>query len=77
MELFGISITEWIGYAASLGVLLSFLMRDITTLRTVNSIGCFLFVIYGVMLPSIPVIITNLAILGVNIYFIFFKRKKQ
>lgn len=76
MELIGISITEWIGYAASLGVLLSFLMRDIIKLRTVNSIGCFLFVIYGILLPSIPVIITNIAILGVNVYFIFFKHKK-
>ncbi|MBC9796166.1 uroporphyrinogen decarboxylase [Sinomicrobium weinanense] len=77
MEFLGISITEWIGYAASLGVLLSFLMRDIIRLRTVNSIGCFLFVIYGFMLPSIPVIITNLAIFGVNVYFIFFRNRDK
>jgi uncharacterized protein with PQ loop repeat len=45
-----ISLTEFIGYLASLGVLLSFLMKEIKTLRIVNTIGCFLFVIYGVML---------------------------
>ncbi|PCE64426.1 uroporphyrinogen decarboxylase [Sediminicola luteus] len=70
MELFGITLTEWVGYAASLGVLLSFLMKDIKKLRMVNSVGCALFVAYGFMLDiSWPVVITNLAILGVNGYY--------
>ena len=66
--------TEWIGYLASLGVLVSFFMKDIKKLRMVNSIGCALFAIYGILLSSIPVIITNLAILGVNIYYLFLKK---
>jgi hypothetical protein len=70
MELFGITLTEWVGYAASLGVLLSFLMKDIKKLRMFNSVGCALFVAYGFMLDiSWPVVITNLAILGVNGYY--------
>lgn len=70
MEIFGITGTEWVGYAASLGVLLSFLMKDIKKLRMVNSVGCALFVAYGFMLDiSWPVVITNLAILGVNGYY--------
>ena len=71
--------TEIMGYAASLGVLLSFLMKDIKTLRVVNSIGCALFVIYGyMMLPedSMPIIITNVAIIMINIYFLMKDRKK-
>lgn len=73
MEILGISLTEWIGYAASLGVLVSFLMKDIKVLRIINSIGCALFVAYGIMLSSIPIIVTNVAILFVNAYYLFKK----
>ncbi len=66
-----LTLTEWVGYAASIGVLVSFLMKNIDTLRKVNSIGCLLFVIYGFMLPlraGMPIIITNVVILLINIY---------
>lgn len=73
MEILGVTLTEWIGYAASLGVLVSFLMKDIKVLRVVNSVGCALFVAYGLMLGSIPVIVTNVAILFVNAYYLLKK----
>jgi hypothetical protein len=61
------SPTELVGYAASLFVLISFLMKDIRKLRMVNSVGCALFVVYGIMLAySIPIILTNTAILVIN-----------
>ncbi|WP_171037104.1 YgjV family protein [Maribacter algarum] len=69
-----INPTEIVGYLASLFVLLSFFNKDIRKLRIINSIGCALFVAYGVMLPSIPVIITNVAILLVNGYYLFWKK---
>ncbi|QED37688.1 uroporphyrinogen decarboxylase [Antarcticibacterium arcticum] len=75
MEILGISYIEWIGYAASLFVLLSFLMRNITTLRYVNSIGCLFFVAYGILLDSWPIIITNVAIVCVNVYYLFINKK--
>lgn len=76
IEFLGVSITEWFGYAASLAVLISFLMKDIKTLRYVNSLGCLLFVVYGVLLDlSIPIVITNTAILGINFYYLFIKKK--
>lgn len=67
---------EIIGYLASLFVLLSFFKKDIRQLRIINSIGCGLFVAYGIMLPSIPVIITNVAILLVNGYYLFWKKQE-
>jgi len=73
MEILGISVTEWVGYAASLGVLVSFLMKDIKVLRVINSIGCALFVAYGLLLGSIPIIVTNVAILFINAYYLFKK----
>lgn len=66
--------TDIMGYAASCGVLLSFLMKDIKTLRIVNTIGCALFIGYGLMLHySIPVIITNVAIILINLYYLLKK----
>jgi len=69
-----ISITDWVGYLASAGVLISFLMRTIKTLRIVNSIGCIFFILYGVLLDAVPVIITNIIIVLINLYYLFFKK---
>jgi hypothetical protein len=69
--MFTISLTEWIGYAASLVLMISFLMKNINTLRIINSFGAILFIVYGIMLAiSWPIIITNTFILGVNVYFL-------
>jgi hypothetical protein len=78
MDILGITLTEWIGYVASLAVLISFTMKDLTKLRTINGVGCLLFVTYGCLMPTLrvglPIIITNLAIFGINIYHL--TRKK-
>lgn len=69
--MFDISMTEWVGYLASLVLMISFLMKNINKLRIINSIGAVLFVVYGVMLDiSWPIVITNIFILGVNIYYL-------
>jgi len=74
--LLGITITEWVGYAASLALIISFTMKNINTLRIINSLGAILFVVYGIMLQtSYPIIITNAFILMVNIYYLTYKRK--
>ena len=52
MELFGITITEYIGYLASFMVLLSFTMKDVKKLRMVNMAGCILFVVYGFLMQN-------------------------
>jgi len=75
MENLVTSPIELIGYAASLGVLLSFFMKNIRALRIVNSLGCALFVLYGILLPTIPVALTNGAIIGVNIYYLWINKK--
>jgi hypothetical protein len=67
--------TEYVGYAASALVLISFLMKDIRVLRIVNSVGCVLFIIYGGLLVSIPIIITNVSIVLINLYYLLRSRK--
>lgn len=75
MEIFGISITEWVGYAAMLALLISFMMKDVRKLRLINSVGAILFVVYGFMLAtSWPIVITNLAILCINFYYLFVRK---
>lgn len=69
------NLTEIIGYLASIFVLLSFFNKDLRKLRLVNSVGCALFVAYGIFLGSIPVILTNVAILCVNGYYLFIKKE--
>lgn len=63
-----VSIIEWIGYLASIMIVISLTMTSIKKLRIVNTIGCILFVIYGVVVKAYPVAISNLAIIGINIY---------
>jgi hypothetical protein len=70
------SYTEYIGYFASGIVLLSFLMGNIFVLRIINTIGCGFFIFYGVLLGSIPIILTNSAIVLINTYYLFLKNKK-
>jgi hypothetical protein len=69
--MFDISSNELIGYAASIILMISFLMKNIITLRIINSVGAIFFVIYGIMLAiSWPIIITNTFILGVNAFYL-------
>ncbi len=69
--MFDISLTDWVGYLASLVLMISFLMKNINTLRIINSIGAIIFVVYGIMLAiSWPIVLTNTFILGVNIYYL-------
>ncbi|WP_164975302.1 uroporphyrinogen decarboxylase [Lutibacter sp. HS1-25] len=73
--IFEISYTEWIGYLASVVLIISFMMRNMKALRIINSTGAILFVIYGVMLEiSWPIIITNIFILALNIYYLTIRR---
>lgn len=64
---------EYVGYAASFFVLLSFIMKDMKTLRLVNIIGCSFFIVYGFLIPGVswPIVVTNVAIVLVNLYYLF------
>jgi hypothetical protein len=67
---------EWIGYGASAMIVLSLLMTNVVKLRKINSIGAILFIIYGYLVQAYPVAISNLFILGINVYQLYkFKRQ--
>lgn len=61
---------EWLGYLASLIVLISLLMSSIIKLRWVNLIGSSLFSLYGFLIGALPVGFMNLGIVIINIYYL-------
>jgi len=61
---------EILGYAAFIFFALSMLMVSIVRLRVINLIGALFFALYGLFLPSVPIFLTNLFIVGVNIYYL-------
>jgi hypothetical protein len=70
----GIELTEWVGYLAMTVLLVSFMMKNVIKLRIINSIGCLFFVIYGSLITQYPIVITNLAIILINLYYLFLKK---
>ncbi|MGF1731302.1 hypothetical protein [Photobacterium kasasachensis] len=61
---------ELLGYASSLMVAISLMMKDIVWLRVLNFVGCVLFTTYGFMIDAMPVVVTNGFIACVNVYFL-------
>ncbi len=61
---------EWIGYAASLGIMISMLMTSVLKLRLINLAGCVLFIVYGWLIGSYPVAVVNFFIAIINIFYL-------
>lgn len=69
-------MVDFIGYAASLFVVLSFLIKEnIIYIRLTNLVGCILFVIYGVLIDSIPIILPNAFLVFVQFFYIIKSKK--
>lgn len=69
------TITDLVGYLAMAFLLISFLMKDVKKLRIINSLGCTFFVAYGFLLvTSWPIIITNSAIISINLYYLVLRK---
>jgi len=67
---------EIVGYLASGFLVMSFLFgKNELKLRILGTIGCVLFVIYGLLIPAYPMVIANVIIVGINVYHLFFNKK--
>ena len=67
---------EMVGYLATAVLVSSFAINDFLLFRIVNSVGCFLFIIYGILKKATPVTLTNLIIVALNLYYIFMGNQK-
>jgi len=76
------TIIQALGYLSSFLILISFVMKDMRKLRIINLFGCSGFIIYGFINTAIPfedvipIIITNGAIVLINVYYLYFKAKE-
>lgn len=61
---------EIIGYVASCLLLLAMMMTSVIKLRILNTIGCIMYIVYGLFIGSYPVALMNAAIACVNIVHI-------
>jgi len=61
---------EWLGYLASVTVLVSLLMASIVKLRWINLAGALLFSLYGFLIDSLPVGLVNFCIALIDIYYL-------
>lgn len=66
---------EIIGIAATLFVLASFLVNDLTKVRIINIAGAALFVVYGILIGAFSTWLLNGLLIAIHIYYLVKKRK--
>jgi len=64
------TIVEVIGYVGSALVVLSVTRTSILKLRLLGLAGSTGFIVYGYLIDSLPIVLTNLTIAGVHLYFL-------
>ncbi|HSJ70297.1 MAG TPA: hypothetical protein VLA29_01490 [Acidimicrobiia bacterium] len=64
------TVYELIGYAGSLLVVVSLAMSSVIRLRVVNLAGSLVFGVYGLLIGSIPILITNVVIAFLNVWYL-------
>lgn len=60
------SITPYFGYTASLCLIIALLVSNDLKFRWFNTAGNVFFIVYAVILSAVPVLLTNLILLGIN-----------
>lgn len=60
-------ILETWGYLSMVMVLISMLMSDIKKLRIINSIACSMFIVYGYLHSTYPLVLMNIIVIIINV----------
>jgi len=61
---------ELIGLLAGIFVLISFLFKDVRTIRLFNIIGAAVFVIYGILINALSVWLLNGILIFVHLFYL-------
>lgn len=75
--IFGLDTIELIGIAASVLVLISFLMKEVRVIRTIGIVSCIVFVIYGFLINALSIWLLNGILIFVHLYFLIRSRKSR
>jgi len=59
---------EYLGYVASVFIIMSLLTTNVKRFRYMNLIGCSSFFIYGTIIQAYPVIVLNTSCILINIF---------
>lgn len=59
---------DWIGYIATLVVAYSLTIKERKKLHLINIFGTSIFLVYSIIIWSVPFIICNIMLIGVNIW---------
>jgi hypothetical protein len=73
------NLLEIIGWIATTFIISSFLINDMIRLRSVNLIGAFCWLIYGIMAGSSSIIFLNVVIIAIQTFKLWglLKNKKN
>jgi hypothetical protein len=69
------SIIELIGWVATFGTLLSFAFKEMWKLRLINGSSSVIWVVYGLLKLDNPIIVINVSIIVMHLYW-FYKNRK-
>ena len=61
---------ELVGYLGSALVVLALTMTSVVRLRMISLLGSITFGVYGILIESVPIIITNVSIAVINVWFL-------
>ncbi|MBI9009151.1 MAG: YgjV family protein [Tenericutes bacterium] len=62
---------EYLGYAASITILVSILMSSPRKFRWINLLGGVAYAVYGILIDSIPVALLNFSTVLINLYYLY------
>ena len=68
--MFELNGAELVGYVASALIVVSLAMTSVVRLRMISLAGSITFVVYGLLIGSAPIIITNALIAGINVWYL-------
>lgn len=70
-------ITPYFGYLASLCLIIALLVNNDLKFRWYNTLGNVFFITYAIILSAFPVLLTNVILLGINVYYLIKVYRRQ
>lgn len=68
---------EMVGYIAMALLVVSFIPKQLTVIRSINFAGCVFFIAYGILLGwKWPLIVSNGLVAVIQLYHIFWKKMR-
>ena len=68
---------EIIGYVATIVTLISMMAKNMNLLRMLNSVGCILWMSYGIIRNDNPVIVVNSTILVIHLVSLYKTKRNE